>query len=282
MVRTWEDNAREFGALSKQGVDVRLAVLVACSVEKSPHGGDRKSSNSRNLIEKVTATRFAEAAGTSVPRVLRHLDAWNRASDLNHCPAADELSPADALDPELVVPDEEKFRLCYVVPENAGGRTMGNIKTAVLTIEKRGAQAVVDALTPEQRADFTEQLIQQADPITLHTMQKAVERTAPAAPIVDLSEQRREAVKRAEAEGRARHSERYLDIDAKLSRARTFIADARNEARGVEFSDWEREDLTETVVRLIGDAGLLRVLISGESGQDLDAGLADLLKAEGK
>ena len=215
-------------------------------------------------------------------RVLRHLDAWNRAFDLNLCPAADELTPDDALDPELVVPDEESFRLCYVVPENAGGRTMGNIKTAVTTIEKRGVQAVVEALTPEQRAEFTEQLVEQADPITLHTIRKTMERTAPAAPVVDLSEQRRHAEKRAEIDSKARHSERYLDIDAKLSRARTFIADARNEARGVEFSDWEREDLTETVVRLIGDAGLLRVLISGESGQDLDAGLADLLNAEGK
>ena len=49
--RTWKINATEFGALSKQGVDFRLAALVACSVEKRhPRGGDREAAAQRTIV----------------------------------------------------------------------------------------------------------------------------------------------------------------------------------------------------------------------------------------
>jgi len=39
--------------------DEHLGLLVARNVEPSGHSGDRRSSNTRNLNEKVTATAFA-------------------------------------------------------------------------------------------------------------------------------------------------------------------------------------------------------------------------------
>jgi hypothetical protein len=84
MTRTWEDNALEFGALTKQGRDARLALLVACSVEKGKGQSERGSRHNNRYDEKVSAQAFAEAAGTSAPRVLRHLDAWDRIAAAGH------------------------------------------------------------------------------------------------------------------------------------------------------------------------------------------------------
>jgi hypothetical protein len=76
MERTWQDNAHEFGALVRQGKDVRLALLVACSVVRSPGRVAIAT-----LAPKTNATTYAiESLGTKTgaARVLRHLDAWDR------------------------------------------------------------------------------------------------------------------------------------------------------------------------------------------------------------
>ena len=95
--RTWEVNAQEFAALTKQGKDARLALLVACSVEKGSRGGDRKSKGNHPL--KVDATAFAGTAGTDHKRVLRHLDAWNAVANERagwHRLLSENLGPDDA------------------------------------------------------------------------------------------------------------------------------------------------------------------------------------------
>jgi len=70
MERDWRDNAREFGALNKQGYDVRLGVLVACSVE---------SANNRSREpSKVGIGEFARTAGCSKDTVARYLTAWDK------------------------------------------------------------------------------------------------------------------------------------------------------------------------------------------------------------
>ncbi len=54
--------------------DVRLALLVACSVEKAKPGSKIVSNNTI----KVSATEFAEMADTTAHRILRHLEAWDK------------------------------------------------------------------------------------------------------------------------------------------------------------------------------------------------------------
>lgn len=81
--RTWDANASEFKLLSKQGKDVRLALLVACSV-----------GNGRG---KTSALDFAKASGASPNRIARHLTAWNElANSTRNVPTADALRPGDA------------------------------------------------------------------------------------------------------------------------------------------------------------------------------------------
>jgi hypothetical protein len=93
MTRTWQDNAHEFGALIKQGRDVRLALLVACSVEK-PHNGRPTAAqlNERKVSGKTSASEFARESGETVPRVLRHLKAWGELEDAK---PASSLKPSD-------------------------------------------------------------------------------------------------------------------------------------------------------------------------------------------
>ena len=91
--RTWEDNAREYAELS-QGEGWPFAVLVACSVENGGRGNP-KVTGVTLADGKVSATRFAEAAETSVPRVLRYLEAWGAAAADDLVPASSSLKPGD-------------------------------------------------------------------------------------------------------------------------------------------------------------------------------------------
>ncbi|WP_433956006.1 hypothetical protein [Janibacter indicus] len=62
-----------------------LGLLVARNVEK------KDSAHRPVSIEtgaKVSARHFAEQSTTSVTRVLRYLEAWNRATQAGHVPAA--------------------------------------------------------------------------------------------------------------------------------------------------------------------------------------------------
>jgi len=106
MARTWEDNAQEFGALTRQGKDVRLALLAACSVVNRGRG--RKSAVAL-LGDKVDATTFAARSGTTKDRVLRHLDAWNRFAPEAGLPPSTDLPPADALDLDITEKQAAQF-----------------------------------------------------------------------------------------------------------------------------------------------------------------------------
>lgn len=84
-----EKDAREFGQHVKLG-GWRLGLLVARNVEKG--SGDGVNAAYREGVttvtpSKVSARRFAETAGVSAPKVLRYLDAWNRAAaDIEELP----------------------------------------------------------------------------------------------------------------------------------------------------------------------------------------------------
>jgi hypothetical protein len=95
MVRTWHDNAREFRALSKQGYGVRLALLVACSVEAGSAG--RPARNSRSSGDsKVSMGAFAREAGVHESTVARYLTAWDKMVAAGWDVPRSELSPAMA------------------------------------------------------------------------------------------------------------------------------------------------------------------------------------------
>lgn len=92
-----ERDAQEFGQHVKLG-GWRLGLLVARNVEKLDHGGARRGSKN-NCSLKVTTQAFADWAGVSRPKVVRYLEAWNKAAaDIEELPTADELAPGNEID----------------------------------------------------------------------------------------------------------------------------------------------------------------------------------------
>jgi hypothetical protein len=178
--RTWEDNARDFAALD-EGEGWPFAVLVACSVEKGKgNGGDRHSAQflargteATKPGEKVNAETFAKAAGTSGDRVLRYLDGWNNAAAKRVVPAASRLTPESVSTVALptkpsqswMMPSDDgntrKYRYLDTKVRPTGGRPRDSKpEDAAAIIEKRGATAVVAALSPEQQVEVAKAVIE--------------------------------------------------------------------------------------------------------------------------
>lgn len=161
MERTAQLNAHEFGALTKQGKDFRLAVLVACSVERGLGNGRPSTITPTNVgvIGKVSAGSFARISGSTDKRILRHLTVWDRIADRGLVDQAADLSPEDAGDDwdiEQKVKDafETEFKSLTDQDPTGGRPRDGKPRDAAKIIEKRGAKAVVDELTSQQRAEL--------------------------------------------------------------------------------------------------------------------------------
>lgn len=106
-----EADAREFGLHDRQGA-WRLGLLVARSVEPSPHGGDRRSSSfARNMNGKIRASEFAHLSGTSTKRVMKYYRAWQRAAKEGYVPRAEALEPGKEMNDLLWdrLPDWSKY-----------------------------------------------------------------------------------------------------------------------------------------------------------------------------
>jgi hypothetical protein len=102
-----EADAREFGLHVKQG-GWRLGLLVARSVEKSAGDGVNRDDEGVTTVTregKVSAREFARRSGTSAPRVLRYLTAWNKAASKRHVLPSALLAPGR----ELTDLDAEKL-----------------------------------------------------------------------------------------------------------------------------------------------------------------------------
>jgi hypothetical protein len=175
-MRTWKENAHEFGALSKQGVDVRLAVLVATSVQPGNGQNVRGSRQSDRTDEKVSAAKFAEAAGIGRNRVLRHLDAWDACARKRWCAASARLAPNDADDPDLLVPTQEQFESVFDA-SGSGGRPRASKAEVVARAKadpvyaKDLLTAVADA-TPEVAGEALAENRQAFDKAMKHRMLK--------------------------------------------------------------------------------------------------------------
>lgn len=162
-MRTWQDNAAEFAALD-EGEGWPFARLVACSVEKNIGNGGNPSVTRVTDAGKVSARAFAEAAGTTTPRVLRYLDGWANAAKKRLVRAPSRLTPDDVDTPYPTKPqhswlDDSKpgkpLRFVDAKAVHVGGRPRDAQPEAAATIiERRGPEAVVEAMTPKQREEM--------------------------------------------------------------------------------------------------------------------------------
>jgi hypothetical protein len=146
-----EHDAREFGLHVKQG-GWRLGLLVARNVERGTGGRGRKGVSQPRNPAKISGAAFAIKSQTSADRVLRYLDAWDRAAAAGHVTSAVDLAPGDEppLDVEALPPWTEFYESV------TGGRPRdGKTEDAVTILERQ---------TPEDRGRVVTRLL--ADPDT--------------------------------------------------------------------------------------------------------------------
>lgn len=175
-------DAREFGQHVKHA-GWRLGLLVARNVEPSRGQGSRTDTFA---TEKVSAHAFAVEAGTSTDRVLRYLDAWQRAADAGHVPHAADLKPGDdaALPDTDVLPWDTFYNARATEPSKPAATVfdvaepllglsaaLRNVVRQVSAMEGRfdddGVRMIETALDDIQTAlDWLRSLIQSGTPMT--------------------------------------------------------------------------------------------------------------------
>src|SRR5262252_934732 len=146
--RTAEQNAVEFGALSKQGKDVRLALLAACSVE--PGAGQERRRSDRSDAGKVSASVFADRADSTQSRVMRHLRAWDKFAKATGLPKAAALKPADAV--TLVITEAQAAQFDTISLDSKGGAAHGLTQKAADIRANKAAMTEAIVNDPEVAA----------------------------------------------------------------------------------------------------------------------------------
>lgn len=253
-------DAAEFGVHVKAG-GWRLGLLVARNVEKGSGDGinDRyREGVSRETPSKVSAREFAEQAGTTAARVLRHLEAWDRAAADGIVPPADTLTPGQ--DVGLDADKLGEWSTYY--------RSVGSLDRRSPAHRKAiEAAAAEEGTTPEQvqRASASKAAIAAAiktDPNIREAALRALDTYRPTRSTDDTTP----TSKRRDQLGLITEFRKlHIAIDRI---ARLVVED------GVVVSDGERGALIEEVDWLANALGLIK---SGLSAESLDKALAAIL-----
>jgi hypothetical protein len=160
-----KQDAAEFGQHVRLG-GWRLGLLVARNVQKGKGQGARQPRNDRHEVEKVSATRFGQLAGTSAPRVLRYLAAWEAAADDGYVKHAADLTPGQEIDLDPgELPPWSKY---YVTkkPKGPKGASHPKLVSYLWKIQAAAEQARCHVYTepPElENWEFVRQQLQRAD-----------------------------------------------------------------------------------------------------------------------
>jgi hypothetical protein len=171
VTRTWKDNAREFGALSKQGYGVRLALLAACSVDSESKAGGSSHFRPRKSDGRVTGLEFSRLAGTSNSTISQYLKKWDRMVEAGWDVPRSALTPAMAT--ELVLPDGFVAEYEALTEERPGHRHLSRsgmadairsdpetAQVAASAVLDVGVEAMVEVASREQLEEVTEAMIQ--------------------------------------------------------------------------------------------------------------------------
>lgn len=268
-------DAEEFGVHLKAG-GWRLGLLVARNVKPNGHGGDRRSSSSRNLNDgKVNATTFAEQSKTSASRVLRFLEAWERAADAGHVPHAAELLPGD----EVELPDDEKtawsgFYSSGVTTDTVVRQNKPAMRRNIAS-DPEYAAAAAEALAEYRPAAaeraLAERSTRRREELQAGATDRAMQRGDEPRGWTDTERQRRESF-----------GASVFDVVSTLSRAQSLVRDAAE----VVKRDGRGPDEGETVILAIGRLRAvineLEVLVVSGDAAQFDAALADLLEGDSR
>jgi hypothetical protein len=152
-MRTWKDNAREFGALSKQGYGVRLALLAACSVDPAARPGQkgRFPAPARENV-RVSQEEFAKTAGAAPTTIGQCLKKWDRMVDAGWKVPREKLTPA--MSTVLELPDGFVAEYEALTEERPAYRHLS--RAGMLEVP----ETLVDSATSDQLNQVSEAMLQ--------------------------------------------------------------------------------------------------------------------------
>jgi hypothetical protein len=148
-MRTWQDNADEFGSIERGGGGWTMAVLVACSVGTG--------------AARVSVETFAQRAQVTPQTVQNYLDAWPRAiANGAELPGLDTLSPDDV--GTFPLPSRPFHGAAGYANTRKGGansapkvgRNPVSLATAIAAADPQVLAEALRRLDPEQVAELAE------------------------------------------------------------------------------------------------------------------------------
>src|SRR5262245_40515597 len=252
-----ELDAREFGLHLGQG-GWRLGLLVARNVENNGRGRPKK--NDRSFSEKATAAEFAKLAATSRPRVLRFLEAWERAAEDGVVPPSSELSPGeelDWLDVEQLPPWGD-----YYGASKAGGFQGG--KERVPTPGVIGS--AVERMTPEEQVQVARQILAKPKARQAFAEDKDAEAELTRASGDVFARVARDAKAAARtAFPRDTNTEELMTILTRLSHARSAVVKTYEDLQDIVLTPLDREKVLRFFEYLDSAVDMLGAFLSGEA-----------------
>jgi len=248
-----EAAAADFGRHSKGGGGWALGLAVAACV---------KTGTGNSQSAKVSAAEFARSSGTSAERVLRYVRAWAKAHELGLVTSAADLTPSDWDNPGLI-PDNAEWSTLYDASAAGSRPRDSRPEHAGQIIARRGADAVVAALTDEQIEDVVAAAIEHRPEAAQRGRIRPMVNRARAAGVLPLGGH---GVKRMPNEPDVT----WMDIDREIGRLHSGI---------VMLAGWNTthaEAMRERVDRLQQESDLLGMVVDGARGLSQDD-LAEML-----
>lgn len=248
-------DAREFGLHLQQG-GWRLGLLVARNVVKAPGRVPAET-----LAPKTNATEFARQAGTTPSRVLRYLEAWERAATAGIVPPADTLTPGQ----EVLTHNGNAF----VIDVDRIGSWQAYYKTPRPEPEPIVRTRPAPATPPPAPAPRPTPTI--ADP----NVSAAVDDGDRRYRAERSQRQWRETTDNLDAHAQALHDEQSAEYAELLTQARWVARRMNDIARGPEWQAEGRPEAAEETRNLAHQLALVAEVV--EAGTVTDAAITELI-----
>lgn len=271
-------DAEEFGIYARSG-GWRLGLLVARNVERNTGTG---RSVATTTLGKVSARAFAEQSGTSADRVLRYLDAWDRAAEAGHVPPAADLRPGIEFD----LPAQETVRWADFYDAGRSSNeasvkrslpALGRAAEADPEFAEQAAEKAAEGMTPAAKARLAAGLLSDDD-VAEALSQDARSESAVRAATKNISAER---TKGSEERTPAKVLGHKIETLARMASARRAYGKALTEVQALEVA--ERSEIGNLVAaeldRIDAITGWFRALME-EQASTWDEALAVLLSED--
>lgn len=219
-----------------------------------PDAAERKTTHGETIKSAVTFADYARAVGREPSRIRADARAYALLTDTGRSRSDDPRGPMSV--------QEARRRASVSADTETAAEAVAEARGIKVShaLERRG-DLVKDTLTAARAA------VDRDPSIALEDAARAAAENAATA-----EESRRRQRDRA----KARHTARYIEAESRIAKARAELYRAIREIHDVDLDDEERDLLTDSIAGVRAMLALADSAITGESGVDWDAELANL------